>query len=96
MKFKYLIILIIVFAGFFSAMAQPNYRQAALDTTANFYKIVADFEAWIDTVQLPDSVKTREIKKFGRWASYWETRVQYSDQNLNGSFAPYQQALGAY
>jgi len=85
-----------VIAGFSGAVAQPNYRQAALDTSANFYQIVADFEAWIDSVQLPDSVKTLEIKKFGRWASYWQTRVQYSDPQLNGSFAPYQQALGAY
>jgi hypothetical protein len=96
MKFKHLLILVFVLAGIVSALAQPNYRKAALDTTANYYQIVADFHAWIDSVQLPDSAKTREIKKFGRWTSYWRSRVQYSAPQLNGYFTPYQKAMGAY
>jgi hypothetical protein len=94
MKIKYLLILTVFFAGFFSALAQPNYRQAALDTTANYYQIVEDFETWIDTVQLPDSVKTQELKKFGRWASFWSQRLQCEDSLQNGLFSTYQNSLG--
>jgi hypothetical protein len=96
MKNKFLIILLFIFACFFNASGQPYYKQSALDSTAIFYQISADFNAWLDSVQLPDSIKTREIKKFGRWASFWQTRVQHSDSMLFGSFIPYQKAMGTY
>ena len=76
--------------------SQPNFRQASLDSTSNFYTIKADFETWYDTVQLPDSVKMRALKHFGRWASFWESRVQSNIAAYDGTFEGYAKALGSY
>lgn len=76
--------------------SQPNFRQASLDSTSNFYTIKADFETWYDTVQLPDSIKMRAMKHFGRWASYWESRVQSNIAAYDGTFEGYAKALGSY
>jgi hypothetical protein len=80
----------------FSSMSQPNYKIAPSASTSNFFTLVDEFQSWYDTVQLPDSVKIRHLKKFGRWASFWENRVHYGDSSLDGLFHPYQQSLGAY
>ncbi len=93
---KVFILFILCYIGASTVIAQPNYRQALFDTTANFYTIRNDFFNWYDTIDLPDSLKSGPMRHFSRWASMFEARVQSNEPDYHGSFKGYTKALGTY
>ena len=75
--------------------AQPNYKIAPYNSTADFYSLKQDFYTWLNQQNLTDPYIVRAHKKFDRFEFYWKNKVANSS-TYTGSFTEYSNEFGQY